>query len=128
MANTTKIDKTQGKIKQILRANLPDYKEVATVPNRDYNNIYIDKVNFAVTINEIFDDTIHWKKHLFLVPSGKARKDFLKLMTDRMQKCNTDCTFQFLAMKVLNTLPKKLLKPSATSKAKDHSLALEQRL
>ena len=111
----------------IIRANLPAYHKVATVPNSDYNNI--DKITFARTINVIFEDTIHWKKNLFLVPSGKPGNDFLELYTDWLQKFNTNSSFQCLAMKVLNILPNMLLqKPSATSKAKDHYKALKENL
>ena len=110
-----------------IHANLPPFRNIATVPNSDYNNI--DRITFARTINVIFEDTIHWKKNLFLVPSGKPGNDFLELYTDWLQKYNTNSSFQSLAMKVLNILPNMLLqKPSATSKAKDHYKALEERL
>ena len=98
----------------IIQANLPEFKSVC-VPNKDYNNI--DKITFTQNINQIFEDTIHWKKNLFSVPTGQAGKDFVKLMTDWVQKFNTDSTFQYLAMKVINILPNMMLqKPSATSK------------
>ena len=110
----------------IIQANLPEFKSVC-VPNKDYNNI--DKITFTQNINQIFEDTIHWKKNLFSVPTGQAGKDFVKLMTDWVQKFNTDSTFQYLAMKVINILPNMMLqKPSATSKAKDHTKALQLRL
>ena len=110
----------------IIQANLPPYLKVTTA-NSDYNNM--DKITFAMTVNVIFEDTIHWKKNLFLVPSGKPGNDFLELYVDWLKKFNTNSSFQHLAMKVVNILPNMLLqKPSATSKAKDHFTALEQRL
>ena len=69
---------------QTIRANLPDFTTVPTVPNQDYNNV--DKVRFATTINAIYEDTLHWRKNLFLVPTGKSGKEYIKLKTEWLNK------------------------------------------
>ena len=110
-----------------IQANLPAYTSMPTVPNQDYNNV--DKTRFAITINAIFEDTLHWKKNLFLVPTGKSGKEYVKLETEWLKKFNTGSSFQYLALKVFNILPNMLLqKPSATSKTRDHVKVLTERL
>ena len=114
-------------IEPTIQANIPEFVRAETVPSTDYNNI--DKVTFAKTINEIFEDTITWKKNLFLVPTGKAGKEYITLKAEWLNKFNTGSTHKYLALKTFFILPNLLLqKPSPTSKAKDHSKALEERL
>ena len=83
---------------QTIRANLPDFTTVPTVPNQDYNNV--DKIRFATTINAIYEDTLHWRKNLFLVPTGKSGKEYIKLKTEWLNKFNTGSSFQCLALKL----------------------------
>ena len=115
-----------GPGERTIQAHLPEYV-IAQPLGEDYNNI--DKATFIQNIHEIFEATLTWKKNLFLVPTGKSGKEFIKLKTQWLQKFNNGSPFQHHAMKVFHILPNILLqKPSATSKARDHSNALETRL
>ena len=70
-----------------------------------------------------------WKKNLFLLPSGIAGRNFIKLLSEWLANYNNTTTFQGIALKVVSVLPNLLLqKPTPKSKTKDHSKALEQRL
>ena len=113
---------------EVIMANLPTFTSAAEIPNKNYNNI--EKVTFTQLIEQIFEDTITWKKNLFLVPSGHSGKEYIKLVTEWLEMFNKDTSFQYLSLKVaLHVLPNLLLqKPSASSKAKDHSKALTQRI
>ena len=111
-----------------IQVTLPPYTKAAPFPNQDYNNI--EKATFTRLINEIYEEIVKWKKNLFLIPTGQCGKDFIKLKTTWIKHAtNNGDTFQKIALKVFNILPSMLLqKPSATSKAKEHSKALQQRL
>ncbi len=101
-----------------IRANLPPYKKAEHI-SKDYNGI--NKIDFFPLISNTYEDIVTWKKNLFKLPSGKCGREFIKLMTDWLQKYNSDSTFQCIAMKVVMILPNILLqKPSATSKSRPH--------
>ena len=118
---------TETNLEPSLEPNLPEFIEMPSIPTEEYNNI--NGETFAQNINEIFEETLKWRKNLFLVPTGKSGKEFIKLKTEWLQKFNSGTSFQHLALKVFHVLPNMLLqKPSATSKSKEHSKALETRL
>ena len=114
-------------INKKIEANIPDYANVDLVPNKPYNGI--DGLTFAGLITNIYEDTLKWRKNLFQVPSGKCGKDFIKLLIEWFDNFVVGNTFQGLSLKVIMIIPNLLLqKPSATSKSKEHSKALEGRL
>ena len=110
-----------------LSPDLPDFVSAPLIPNKPYNGI--DGQTFARNVLKIYEDMLRWKKNLFQVPTGQCGKDFISLISEWMGNYVTGNTFQALAMKVIMIIPNLLLqKPSAASKAKDHFLALEERL
>ena len=107
--------------------DLPAYEKIITEPTRStygYDGNY-----FSSLIESFYDEGVFWRKNVFKIPSGKAGKAFIKLQTDWLSKFNTDTNFKGIALKVFMILPIILLqKPSARSKAKDHSEALLRRI
>ena len=102
------------------RANLPPFTEVATVPNTNYNNITPEE--FVSSINKVYEEMMSWKKNLFLLPSGIAGRNFIKLLSEWLGNYNNTTTFQGIALKVVSVLPNLLLqKPTPKSKTKDNS-------
>ena len=67
-------------IEPTITANLPRYTKVNTHLNKDYNNI--DKVTFTHLVHQIYEESVKWKKNLFLIPTGQCGKDFIKLKTE----------------------------------------------
>ena len=66
---------------------------------------------------------------MFKLPSGKAGKAFIKLLTEWLMKFNNKDEFMGIALTVYMTLPMILLqKPSSRSKAKDNSMSLLRRI
>ena len=66
---------------------------------------------------------------MFKVPSGKAGKDFINELSFWIKQFNSETKLNDIALTVYMILPSLLLqKPSARSKAKDHTVALERRL
>ena len=107
--------------------DLPVYEKIITEPTR---SIYgYDGNYFSRLIESFYDEGVFWRKNVFKIPSGKAGKAFIKLQTEWLSKLNTDTNFKGIALKVFMILPIILLqKPSARSKAKDHSEALLRRI
>ena len=110
-----------------IQENLPEYTSINQTPNKTYNNM--DGTTFNNLINKFYDESVKFRKNLFLVPTGNSGKEYVKLLTEWMTNYNSGNTFHGIAMKVVMTLPNLLLqKPSAKSKAKEHTAALERRL
>ena len=76
-----------------------------------------------------YDEVIHWKRNLFLVPSGSFGKNFVAELA-RLWQAFADCsTLEGIAMKASTILQVLLLqKPSKHSKSKDHVTHLKRRL
>ena len=107
-----------------VKPNLPTYTDVSLVPSKSYNGI--ENIAFTNTISSIYEDTVTWKRNLFKIPTGNTGKGFINLLTEWISNFNKSTSFQGLAMKIVMILPNLMLqKPSATSKAKNHSKSLE---
>ena len=77
----------------------------------------------------VYEDMVFYKRNLFLIPTGKAGKDFIKELTFWLKQLNNNTKLNGVAVLAFMVLPSLLLqKPSAKSKAKDHSAALARRL
>ena len=74
-------------------------------------------------------ELVHWKKNLFLLPNGKARKYLIEEKSRLLNSCTNGSAIKDIAFKIImimtNLLPEK---PSKIFKAKDHMLALERRI
>ena len=99
-------------------------------------NVTVDEENIWNADSDVmknkFDDmyntVVHWRKSLFLLPSGSTGKRFIEEMT-RLINSWTFRSEQDTAMKALMVLPTLLLqKTSFTSKFKDNVETLKRRL
>ena len=80
---------------------------------------------FEKNLNNAYEKIVHWKKNIFLLPTGKAGKEFIDQMTRLVGEWNNDSPLKSISLKALMVMPCLLLqKPSKTSKAKDHSIGL----
>ena len=85
-------------------------------------------LQFTQTIDNIYDEIVHWRKNLFKLPSDTAGRSFISLLTNRLDHFNRGTEFRRIALKVFMVLLCLLLqKPSRQSKSKDHSKKLEER-
>ena len=111
-----------------INANLPPFIDgnrlnstttVNTLPGDDFVNL----------VDSAYNETIFWKKNLFMLPSGKAAKLFILELSFWIDQFNRDTKLQHIALKVFMLLPNLLLqKPSKESKAKEHNTKLADRL
>ena len=76
-----------------------------------------------------YEKFVHWKRNLFMMPSGAAGKKYIEEITRLLKLWIQDSPLKSIALKAVNVIPASLLqKPSKNSKSKDHSLSLERRL
>ena len=80
--------------------------------------------------DSMYEEIVFFRKNLFLLPSGKAGKDYIEEMTRLINFWNNQSEdFSASSMKLLMCMPSILLqKTHARSKAKEHSETLARRL
>lgn len=89
----------------------------------------LDGPSVAHSIDCAYAEIVHWKRNLFLLPSGKAGRDFIREQTRLLSSYAESKPIERIALKAAMTMPSLLLqKPCASSKAKDHAKCLERRL
>ena len=113
------------------RANLPDISIKPTLEDSDTEKVFanIPYNELVKRINTLYEEAVFFQKNLFKVPSGKAGKEFIAELTFWLRQFNQTSKLNKIALKIFMMLPTILLqKPSAKSKAKQHSEALERRL
>ena len=89
----------------------------------------MDGETFSCALNGFYKVTIHWRRNLFKVPSGKAGTAFVRELFRIFRAYANHSALESIAMKAAMVMPALLLqKPHPRSKAKDHALHLERRL
>ena len=85
--------------------------------------------DIELIINATYDEIVHWRKNIFLLPSGKAGKLFIRETSRLLDIWTNESTLSKIAFKAIMIMPAVLLqKPSFKSKAKEHSDCLKRRL
>ena len=88
---------------------------------------YADK-HFEENLHLVYEKIVYWRKNLFLLPTGKAGKQYIDEITRLINAWVADSPLKKIAFKAIMVMPSLLLqKPSKDSKSKDHLLALERR-
>ena len=111
-----------------IQPNLPDYEVLPTeIKNKTWGNISHE--SFCDTTNGVYDEIVHFRRNIFNVPSGRAGKAFIEELAFWIKQFNSNSDLNSVALKAFMVLPTLILqKPSATSKSKEHSSAIERRL
>ena len=85
--------------------------------------------NVAVKDDDVYNRVVHWRKSLFLLPSGSTGNRFIEEMTRLINSWTFRSEQDTIAVKALIVLPTLLLqKTSCTSKSKDNVETLIRRL
>ena len=80
-------------------------------------------------INATYDEIVHWRKNIFLLPSGKAGKLYIRETTRLLEMWTKQSLLSKVAWKAVMIMPALLLqKPSYNSKARDHTDCLNRRI
>ena len=89
---------------------------------------YSGKDIFEV-INSSYEEVVHWKPNLFLVPFGSAGTSFVKEVARLFQAFADGSSLECICMKAITLIQSLLLqKPSKRSKTKVHICHLKRRL
>ena len=89
----------------------------------------VSGIEFTKKVDMIYEQIVHWKRNLFLLPSGSAGKRYLDEVSRLLDAWVDETPLRRMAMKAIHIMPALLLqKPSKTSKVKDHNEALGRRL
>ena len=80
-------------------------------------------------LNVIYDIIVYWKKTLFMLPTGRAGKDYKDEITWLLNARIQDSAMKHITFKAIMVMPSFILqKASRNSKAKDHSEPLRRRM
>ena len=81
------------------------------------------------SILSAYEEVVHWRRNLFLVPSGSTGKSFVRELARLIRTLAEDSALAPVAMTAITTMPHLLLpKPTPKSRSKDHVLHLDRRL
>ena len=85
--------------------------------------------DFAHAIDCAYAEIVHWRRNVFLVPSGKAGKEFIRELTSLFSAYAQGSAVESVALTAIMVACATLLqKPHPASKCSDHVSALERRL
>ena len=94
-----------------------------------FPNVNTEKADFIKDVIQCYEEIVHYRRNLFKVPSGKAGKQFIVELSFWIRQFNVASNINSVSLKTFMILPALLLqKPSAKSKAKQHSECLSRRL
>ena len=97
------------------------------IKNKTWGNISYE--SFCDAINGVFNEIVHFRRNIFNIPSGRAGKAFIEELTFWTMQFNSNSDLNSVALKAFMVLPTLILqKPSAISKSKEHSVAIDRRL
>jgi hypothetical protein len=72
-------------------------------------------------INDAYEEIVHWKRNVFLVPSGRVGKSFIQELARIYQAFADTSPLECISLKACSVMQSLLLqKPFVKSKTKDH--------
>ena len=84
---------------------------------------------FSSLIDDAYSQIVHWRSHLFKVPSRSTGKRFMAEIARLFEAFAIESALEAVALKAAMTLPALLLqKPHAKSKVQEHIACLKRRL
>lgn len=112
--------------------NINDPPPSVGLPTSTYATFQWGELNreaCIVAINEDYEEIVCWKRNIFLLPSGKVGKAFIKELARLYQAYADESPLECIALKACSVMQSVLLqKPHAKSKSKEHVVCLERRL
>ena len=84
---------------------------------------------FGQAIHAAYQECVHWRRNVFLVPSGSVGKQFVKELTRLFDAYSQRSALESVALEAIGVACILLLpKPHTTSKCQDHVSALNRRM
>ena len=89
----------------------------------------IDSATMSQQLTAAYGETVHWRRNIFLVPSGASGKDFVGEMARLFQAFADGSAMESIALTAAMAMPALLLqRPHSKSKAKEHRDCLNRRM
>ena len=108
---------------------MPDLPPFSEGARRDFTWGRLSGEDFAETIHNAYSEMVHWRRNVFLVPTGKVGKQFVKELTRLFNAYAQSSALESVALESIMVACGVLLqKPHEFSKSKDHVIALDRRL
>ena len=83
--------------------------------------------SFVKNLLSAYAEVVHWKRNVFLVPSGSSGKAFVRELARLLRTLTEGSALAPVAMTAIITMPHLLLqKPTPKSRSKDHKLHLDR--
>ena len=77
--------------------------------------------SFCNLVDKAYDEAIHWRRNIFMLPYGKVSKSFVQELSNLLQAFAEKSSYERIALKASFLMQVLLLqKPFAKSKCKDH--------
>ena len=106
--------------------DLPPFRESST---RNFTWGSLDGDDFANVLHSAYCEVVHWRRNLFLVPSGSIGKKFVRELTRLFNEYAQASALESVALEAIMVASCLLLqKPHKSSKSREHVSALERRL
>ena len=110
-------------------STIPDLPRFDESARREFTWGRLSGDDFADAIHSAYSEMAHWRRNVFLVPSGSVGKQFVKELTQLFDAYAQASALESVALEAIMVASCVLLqKPSESSKSKDHIAALERRL
>lgn len=89
----------------------------------------VDGATFVEMIREAYAEVVHWRRNIFLVPSGDAGKAFTEELARLFRSYADNTALECVSLTAAMLMPVLLLqKPFSEAKAKDHVACLKRRM
>ena len=108
---------------------IPDLPPFIKSSTKDFIWGCLNGDDFACAIHSAYCEVVHWRRNLFLVPSGSVGKAFVRELTRLFNAYAQASALESVAFESITVASCVLLqKPHQSSKSRDHISALERRL
>lgn len=115
----------------VIPVNLPHYEALEKPSSFKWGQSSDGRTLFVETstINDAYNEITQWRKNAFLIPYGRAGKDFIDQLTIHFNTWNNGADGKHVSLKAAFVLMAVALqKPHKKSKAKEHQECLIKRL
>ncbi len=85
--------------------------------------------DFVHVVDCAYAEAVHWRRNVFLVPSGKSGNEFVRETTRLLRAFTNASAMEVVALKAVMLMPSLLLqRPAPNSKSAENAKCLERRL
>ena len=117
---------SESGIDQICNYSLPSFRPMV---GTDYKWGDLSGQVFSSSVDDAYNQIVHWRSNLFKVPSGSTGKRFVAEIAYLFEAFATESAMEVVALKTAMIMPALLLqKPHAKSKVQEHITCLQRRL